>query len=137
MANDSAIDKYFPAAFIGVYKLCDKDDLKASIEGVREHIRDSAIPRRHRMRTLVLLGSAVPDWHEANACHEQAEFAWRIWQRWHPAGDNSKNDTAMGELRASIDELRQATVDEEVDEDERPDDDDSDTAIEGEIALHN
>lgn len=82
------------------------------------------------MKKLVLLGSTLDDSREANACREHAEFTWRIVRRWHPVGENSRNDTAMQGLCTSIDELRQALADEE------PVEDNADAASEERIALH-
>jgi hypothetical protein len=130
MANDNGSQKYFTDACNETYELWDNDELEACIENARELLRQPGIPRYHRMKTLVLLGATLGDWREANACREHAECNWHIVRRWHPAGENSKNDTAMQELRISIDELRQALADEE------PVEDDSDAAFEEKIAIH-
>ena len=57
------------------------DSTKASTYTVR-----AAIPRYHRMRTLLLLGSTVGDWDEAHEYWENAETLGRIVRRWRPAG---------------------------------------------------
>ena len=42
---------------------------------------DSACPRYHRIKTLLLLGYFIGDWHEANKCRINAEALWRAKMR--------------------------------------------------------
>ena len=62
MANDRAIDRAFTDAFNEVNQLYRDDKLGECIEKARSLLRESALPRYHRMRTLVLLGSTLEDW---------------------------------------------------------------------------
>ena len=62
MANDSAIDRAFADAFNEVNRLYGDDKFKECIEKAQSLLDDPALPRYHRMRTLVLLGSTHPDW---------------------------------------------------------------------------
>ena len=103
-----SVDEAFTKAFNEANQHYEEDRLDECITQARALLADTAIPRYHRMRTLVLLGSCLGDWYEANSCCTQAEALWRIVRRWHPAGDNKNIDTAMTDIRESIDELEEA-----------------------------
>jgi hypothetical protein len=122
MANDSVLDRAFTEAFNKLNKCYEDDELDICVEKARELLHDSALPRYHRIRTLVLLGSAVEyecsssfldkclpfhrDWREGRRCCVEADTLWRRVRLLHPAGENEKNDASMDELRDYTLELR-------------------------------
>jgi hypothetical protein len=59
MANDSVIDRAFAEAFRKLNKYYEYDKLDTCVEKARELLQDTALPRYHRIGTLVLLGSAA------------------------------------------------------------------------------
>jgi hypothetical protein len=59
MANDSVIDRAFAEAFRKLNKYYEYDKLDTCVEKARELLQDTALPRYHRIGTLVLLGSAM------------------------------------------------------------------------------
>jgi hypothetical protein len=59
MANDGVIDRTFNEAFNELSKYYEDDELETCVEKARELLQNSALPRYHHIRTLVLLGSAV------------------------------------------------------------------------------
>jgi hypothetical protein len=59
MANASVIDRAFNEAFNELSKYYEDYELDTCVEEARELLQNGALPRYHRIRTLVLLGSAV------------------------------------------------------------------------------
>jgi hypothetical protein len=59
MANNSVPDRAFTEAFNELNKYYEDDELDTCVEKARELLQDRALPRYHRIRTLVLYGSAV------------------------------------------------------------------------------
>jgi hypothetical protein len=128
MANDSVPDRAFTEALNELNKYYEDDELDTCVEKARELLQDIDLPRYHRIRTLVLCGSAVEygcsspcldkclplhrDWREGRCCCLEADTLWRLVRHLHPAGENEKNDAALDELRDYILELR-AALDEE------------------------
>lgn len=103
-----------------VYATADEDDadaLNACIRGAKALLEDFAIPRFHRIKTLLLLTSVVPDVHEARTYHWEAEALWRVVRAYEPKGANVLVEEGLEQIRESIEELRSALEHEE-DEDE-------------------
>jgi len=59
MADDNVPNRAFTEAINELNKYYVDHELDTCIEKARELLQDSALPRYHRIRTLVLLGSAV------------------------------------------------------------------------------
>jgi len=74
----------------------------------REITEDATAPLYHRMKTWILLGSALEDWDESNDCYPKAQSMWHIVRRWHRSGENAETDTAMEELRGELEGLEEA-----------------------------
>jgi hypothetical protein len=112
---DSAdlIDKQFTDGFNHVHDLFLADRLQECEEAAFALLKEEAIPRYHKMRTLILLGTIVGDWDEANRYHIAAEGMWRIVRRYHPVGDDEGVEKAIAELRELLDELDAALRDDE------------------------
>ncbi|KAK3074927.1 hypothetical protein LTR53_002238 [Teratosphaeriaceae sp. CCFEE 6253] len=107
------IDASFTEGYNEAKKLYDDDDLEGCIEKARELLAEPAIPRYHRMKTLILLGSTLGDWEEAEECRVRAEAIWRIVRRWQPEGQDVEVDAAMKELREALEDLHVAIKDEQ------------------------
>ncbi|KAK5129009.1 hypothetical protein LTR85_000342 [Meristemomyces frigidus] len=103
-----SIDRTFADGFNEAHSLYQEDRLDECIEKARAILASSAIPRYRRIKTLVLLGSTLGDWKEANDCCVEANTLWRIVRRWHPVGHDAKIDEAMEEESESVAELREA-----------------------------
>ena len=116
MASEDLIDKQFTDRFNELHDLFTADRLDECEKGAFALLADPAIPRYHRMKTLILLGTIVGDWHEANQYHGGAEAIWRIVRRHHPVGSNKQADACLAELRESLDDLDVALRDEEASE---------------------
>lgn len=65
----------------------------------------SDLRRYHRMKTLVLLGSVIADWNDANQCRVDAEALWRTTRRSIPEGYDKATDEHMHEIREELDGL--------------------------------
>ncbi|KAK6434684.1 hypothetical protein LTR95_009131 [Oleoguttula sp. CCFEE 5521] len=126
----SIIDQQFADWFNRAVKLYDNDKLEECITEAREILNDSACPRYHRMKTLVLLGNCAGDFEEANDCCNQAKALWRIVRRWNPAGVDESADQAMDELRGLIDDLRAVL------KEEAPNAYNADEAVDSIVATH-
>jgi hypothetical protein len=94
LANDRVIDRAVTEAFNELNKYYEDDELDACVEKARELLQDVNLPRYHRIRTLVLCGSAVEygcsspcldkrlpphrDWREGRRCCVEADTLWRL-----------------------------------------------------------
>ncbi|KAH6639617.1 hypothetical protein C7974DRAFT_135509 [Boeremia exigua] len=82
------------------------------------------MPEYHRIRTLILVGSILGDWEEADNCRRDAWALYKTVRRWHPKGKDRTADGHLDDLRAELEDLDEALEsdapgwDEEVDEDE-------------------
>jgi hypothetical protein len=70
----------------------------------RELPSEPAIPRYHRIKTLLLLTSTIKDQDEANSYRIEAEALWQVDRRWHPEGEDEKLDGYMAEIRGVLKE---------------------------------
>ncbi|KAF2133565.1 hypothetical protein P153DRAFT_363735 [Dothidotthia symphoricarpi CBS 119687] len=114
MATESQIDKRFTEGFNEANDHYRDDRLEECVAKARELLNDPAIPRYYRMRTLVLLGSTLGEWGEANDCRLEAEAMWRIVRRWHPLGEDVEVDRLMAIIRESLDDLDRALREEDL-----------------------
>ncbi|KAH5599321.1 hypothetical protein HBI81_068510 [Parastagonospora nodorum] len=130
MATQSIIDVQFTDAFNEAKALYDADRLDECIAKARELLEDPAIPRYHQIKTLILLGSTLGEWSDANSCLVDAEALWALTRRWHPEGEDKDVDIFMAEIRTSLDELAGVLREEE------PEDYDMDDAIEEVLHEH-
>lgn len=105
MDNGRIIDEAFTAAFNEANELYRNDRLEECAAKCRELLDDSAAPKYHRMKTLILLGSILSDWDDADDCRLAAENLWSIVRRRHPEGADSTVDGIMAEIRESLDDM--------------------------------
>ncbi|KAF2166335.1 hypothetical protein M409DRAFT_23527 [Zasmidium cellare ATCC 36951] len=75
---EDTVDRKFTKRFNEVAQLYDDDALEECINKGRTLLDDPALPRYHRMKTWVLLGSIVGDWEEAEEFCVKARSLWRI-----------------------------------------------------------
>ena len=80
----------FDDAYIEMQKLYDDDKLEEVYESAQVLLADAAIPRYHRMKTLMLLSNFTSDLDEAQRYHTEAEA---IVRRQHVLGVHSDVDT--------------------------------------------
>jgi hypothetical protein len=119
MAGRSVRDQQFTDAFNEALADYKADRLEECDSKLRTLIDDSALPRYHRMKSLVLLGLIVDDFHEANELYVAAEALWHIVRRWHPEGD-PKVDSALKEIWESLEDLDESLREQNPDEYDRP-----------------
>ncbi|EME78454.1 uncharacterized protein MYCFIDRAFT_80869 [Pseudocercospora fijiensis CIRAD86] len=62
----------------------------------------------HRIKTLVLLASTVPEWLEAWEFYKHAVFHWNIVRRYHPKGEGIAIDDTITQLWTDIAKLKDA-----------------------------
>lgn len=103
-----AIDLAFNERYNEAHQCYGNHELDRCIEKCQELLEDPTNPRFHRMKTLVLLGSTLGEWYEANGCHVKADILLSIVRRWHPEGEDAGVGEAMQECRAEISELKAA-----------------------------
>ncbi|KAF2129996.1 hypothetical protein P153DRAFT_228893 [Dothidotthia symphoricarpi CBS 119687] len=113
MASSSDVNKAFTDGFNEAFELYRTNRLDECAAKARELLSDTAIPRYHRMKTFILLGSILANWDEANRCRILAEGQWHIVRRLHPEGADATVDGYMRELRESLDELGAVLQDDE------------------------
>lgn len=70
MAEETATDKAFSAAFNKLNDLYGDDRRLEYFDGARRLFDNDVLPRYHRIKTLTLLGSMV-EWREVIACYER------------------------------------------------------------------
>jgi predicted hydrolase (HD superfamily) len=103
--NGDAIDQRFTDAFNHANDLFLADRLVECEAATFALLREETIPRYHRMRALILLGTIVGDWEEAKRYHVAAEAMWRNVRRYHPEGANEEVEKHIAELRELLDDL--------------------------------
>jgi hypothetical protein len=108
MTEQSIINQRFTDGFNKAKKYYKNDDLFKCADLCYGLLEDYAIPRYHKMKTLILLGSVLGDWDESNDCRVAAELLWQTMRRWNPAGKDATTDEAMAEIRELIDDLTEA-----------------------------
>jgi hypothetical protein len=131
MAAESLVDQQFTDGFNEANACYKADRLEECESKLRDLLEDSAIPRYfhiqtshelladptllryHRMKSLILLGLILGDWHGASECYVQADALWRVVRRWHPEGDDKTVDDAMKEIRESLEDLDAALREED------------------------
>lgn len=113
MASEDPIDKKFTDGFNELHDLLTADRLDECEKGAFALLNDEDIPKYHRMKTLILLGTIVGDWHEANRYLVAAEAIWYIARQCHPVGRNKQVEACLAELRDSLDDLAVALRDED------------------------
>ncbi|KAF7190931.1 hypothetical protein HII31_08090 [Pseudocercospora fuligena] len=124
----------FTEAFYQAQALFEQDKMAECEHAARVLLAEPALPRPHRIRTLLLLVNVVDDWNEAWCFHDQAKLQWYYIRRNHPQGQNSDVDKEMERLWDLLVE-HQETLDEEKkypDEEEEDEDMDSDEEAEDE-----
>ena len=100
-----SIDLSFTETFKEARQHHENDELDECIEKSRALLAEPAIPRSLRIKTLLLLGSTLGDWEEAEDCRVRADSLWRDTRRWQPAGFDVGFDKAMADLREGLDKL--------------------------------
>ncbi|EUC43439.1 hypothetical protein COCMIDRAFT_100857 [Bipolaris oryzae ATCC 44560] len=116
MADLRDIDIRFAREFNSAKALHDNELLDDCVESARELLEDPVVPRFHRMKTLLLLGSALEDLNEACDCLEEADKLWKLIRSYHLEGQDVDVDKTMAEVRASLDQLAKALKNEEAEE---------------------
>jgi hypothetical protein len=113
MSRESIIDSQFTDGFNEANALWEQDRLEECIVKAHELLAEQAIPRYHRMKTLLLLASTVGDWYEANSYRVEAEALWQIVRRWHPEGEDENIDGHMAEIRGILEDADRMLQEEE------------------------
>ncbi|CAI6336464.1 unnamed protein product [Periconia digitata] len=116
MSYSCMVDKKFTEAVNELTALYDVDELDECIAGAHELLSDSAIPRYHKMKTLLILASTAEDWKEANAYRLEIETICRQVRAWHPIGEAANIDEYLAEIRGTLDELLSVINEEEREE---------------------
>ncbi|KAJ5022896.1 hypothetical protein PSV08DRAFT_250439 [Bipolaris maydis] len=116
MADQHDINIRFCEEFNNAKALHDDGRLDECVAKARGMLEDPDIPRYHRIKTLLMLASALEDPYEASKCWLDATALWTSIRFWNPEGQNSKLDELMEEIRMSLEELSKAVENEEAEE---------------------
>ena len=74
MENEDQVMQFFGRAYNKVLELYNDDDKEEEcIAAAQNLLEDPDLPRYHRIKTLVLLGSAFNEWDETETCRLEAE----------------------------------------------------------------
>ncbi len=119
MASQSIINEQLAERFREVWDLWDKDHLEECEAKARSLLEDEAIPNHYRIKTLMLLGSVVEDYWEAERFYRQADTTWRWIRRGHAPGKDAAVDELLRDLRVSLDVIKDILTKEEVEVDAR------------------
>ncbi|KAK5173992.1 uncharacterized protein LTR77_001071 [Saxophila tyrrhenica] len=130
MGEESATDASFRKRYEDICDLRDEDRLDEFVEKAKELLRESHLPRYYRIRTLILTGSTVGNWHDAMRYWKDAENLWRFVRRRYPDGEEESIDRPMRAIREDLDELR-TVLDEEKPTDEEEGDEAAQAKLEG------
>jgi hypothetical protein len=113
MDSRDIIDKKFTDGFNHAHDLFLADRLEECEAAAFALLAEKTIPRYHRMKTLILLGTIVGDWGEARRYHVAAEAMWRNVRRYHPEGADEQVEKYITELREELDDLDATLRDDE------------------------
>jgi hypothetical protein len=112
MADNSIIDRQFTRQLRAAFRLYDADLLAECEISTRELLNDGDIPRWHRMKALIMLGSIAEDAAEAADCYRTADSLWWMVRRKTPTLDDGKVDRSvdrsLNEIRSELDGLEEA-----------------------------
>jgi hypothetical protein len=95
----------FTNAYNEIQKLYNNDNLDEVYERAQVLLADAAIPRFHRMKTLLLLSNFTSDLDEAQRYHAEAEVMWRIVRGQHVLGVHPDVDIELSHCRRCLDEI--------------------------------
>lgn len=105
--------KEYTEAINELVDLYNTDQLDECLSEAHKLLEDPAMPRYHRIKTLILLANMVETWTEADYLRMQAETLYQLVRRWHPVGEDSVLDEGMEELRKLLNDLNEALKDEQ------------------------
>ncbi|KFX92596.1 hypothetical protein V490_05291 [Pseudogymnoascus sp. VKM F-3557] len=125
------LSELFGQAFNKVYELYNEDNQEECISAAQNLLQDPNLPRYHRIKTLLLLGSAFPDWDDVETCRLAAERIWEQAHRHYSRVDDPDAHQALAELRADLDTMGEMQR-EELDEMFRDDDNEYEVEDDGE-----
>jgi hypothetical protein len=109
----NSIDQAFNEGYNEARNYYYNDQIEDYIKKSRELLANTAIPRYHQIRFLILLGATVEDWSEAKEYYTRAESIWCLVRRWqHPENEQALVEVYMADLRKALDELAQAIQEE-------------------------
>jgi hypothetical protein len=104
----STTDRQFTVMFNKLLQMYndDNEDEQCAFQA-KLMIQDENCPRYHRLRALVLISHATDDYGEALKYYDKAEQFLRLWMRGNAEGENEIANTALEEVRAMLDELKE------------------------------
>ncbi|KAH6639701.1 hypothetical protein C7974DRAFT_422221 [Boeremia exigua] len=105
MGSRDIIDKKFIDGFNEALDLFNADRLVECESALFALLNEETMPRYHRMKVLILLGTIVGDWEEASRYHVAADAMWHIARSLQPEGADEEAEKHFAELRESLDEL--------------------------------
>ena len=106
MENEDQVMQFFGRAYNKVLELYNDDDKEEEcIAAAQNLLEDPDLPRYHRIKTLVLLGSAFNEWDETETCRLEAERLWEQARRHYSHIDNPDASRALAKLRVDLDSV--------------------------------
>ncbi|OBT65115.1 hypothetical protein VE03_04715 [Pseudogymnoascus sp. 23342-1-I1] len=79
------------------------DNPQECIAAAHALLQKPDLPRYHRIKTLILLGSASEDWDDAETCRLEAGKLWDDSHHHYSRIDDPGASQVLAELRAEID----------------------------------
>jgi hypothetical protein len=101
--RDRVLDA-FTNAYNEIQKLYDDNNLEEVYERAQVLLADTASPRYHHMKALMLLSDITSDLDEAQRYYAEAEALWRIVREQHALGHPGV-ETELSHCRKCLDEL--------------------------------
>ncbi|KFZ16758.1 hypothetical protein V502_04924 [Pseudogymnoascus sp. VKM F-4520 (FW-2644)] len=104
MDNEDQVMQFFGRAYNKVLQLYNEDDKEEEcIAAAQNLLEDPDLPRYHRIKTLVLLGSSLNEWDETETCRLEAERLWEQARRHCAQLDNPDAPRALAKLSVDLD----------------------------------
>lgn len=103
MENEDQVLRSFTQAYNKALELYDYDNQGKCIAAAHDLLKSPRLPLQHRIKTLILLGSASKDWNDAEICQFEAEKLWGHAQRNFSQSDDPDASRVLAELRAELD----------------------------------
>ncbi|KXT10486.1 hypothetical protein AC579_8881 [Pseudocercospora musae] len=131
------ITQQFTEGYNKAQELYANDKLQECIDESRLLIAEPAIPRYHRIKTLLMLASTVPDLAEAMQFHKEASLLWHLVRRHYPQGHDVDVDKIMAEMWTALQELKDVLREEASDDnDDDQEGEEEDKELEEQLATY-
>lgn len=111
MSDTAQTSQTFAQALNQLLGFYEAEELQKCADGAQDLLDDPALPRYHRIKTLVLLAHCLDEYADILDCSWEAERLYLVARDAFPSGEDAPSNEALLELRTSLDELKKYLLD--------------------------